>query len=308
MISLFNGDGLEYMSKLDHSSIDLILCDLPYGLMKEIGEDDGRYQNGMLGKFDWDSSIDLEKFFKESERLLRESGRLILFGIQPFTTLLVNHSSRNLAFSYSMIWEKDHFANAFQAKRAPLSFFEDLVVFTKRYDTLNNNELRNYFRWLREHIGWSKAKLILEFGQKVDHTFRIESTQFKLCTEETYKELVDRFGIDQNPNFKTYKELKKINSKYEQVFNLEKGVKFKKNIFTYPRDPEKLHPTQKPVALLKDIIKTFTNKNETVADFTMGSGSTGVAAKELNRNFIGAELDRDFYIIARKRIDDVISR
>jgi len=307
-LKLFNGDCLEFMETLDHSSVDLILCDLPYGLMKDIGKDDGRYTNGMLGKFDWDSSIDLDKFFLMSERLLRESGRLILFGVQPFTTNLINHSSYNLNFSYTMIWEKDHFANAFQAKRAPLNYFEDIIVFTKRYDTMNNNPLRQYFSWLQEHIGWSKAKLILEFGQRIDHTFRTESTQFKLCTEEAYNDLIERFNLENNEKFIPYKELKKINNKHLQTFNLKKGEKIKSNILKYPRDEEKIHPTQKPVDLLKDIIYSFTNKGDLVADFTMGSGSTGVAALELKRNFIGSELDPEFYEKAKERIDNIISR
>jgi site-specific DNA-methyltransferase (adenine-specific) len=66
----------------------------------------------------------------------------------------------------------------------------------------------------------------------------------------------------------------------------------------------KLHPTQKPVALMEYLIKTYTNEEETVLDFTMGSGTTGVAAKKLNRNFIGIELDPEYFAIAEKRIKE----
>ena len=65
------------------------------------------------------------------------------------------------------------------------------------------------------------------------------------------------------------------------------------------------HPTQNPIGLLEYLIKTYTNENDTVLDFTMGSGSTGVACKNLNRNFIGIELDTDYFNIAKKRIDEV---
>jgi len=305
-MKLYKGDCLDFMKELEDGSIDLILCDLPFGLMKNIGEDDGRFQNGMLGKFDWDDSVDLEKFFFLSEKLLRESGRLILFGIQPFTTTLVNHATLSLPFAYSMIWEKDHFGAAFQAKRAPLNFYEDILVFTKRYDSTFSNPLRQYFEWLLKHIGKSKARLIMEFGQKADHTFRTRSTQFKLCTEETYNEIVEKYQIQDNEKFMPYDLLKKINDQYAQTFNLSDEDTFKSNILKYPRDSEKHHPTQKPVDLLVNLIETFTNEDDVVADFTMGSGSTGVAARKTNRIFLGSELDEDFYDIAYKRIQGEI--
>ena len=305
---LYEGDCLDVIkTRYDLTGrVDLILCDLPFGQMKDIGENDGKYKNGMLGKFDWDTAIDLEVFFPQCQRLLRESGRLILFGTQPFTTTLINQSTYNLEYSFSLIWEKTHFANAFQAKRAPLNFFEDIVVFTKRYDTDNMNPLRGYFLWLKQHIGLSKAQLILKLGQRIDHTFRTDSTQFKLCTEEAYQDLTDMFKIKDNPRYKTYRELQKINDQYKQTFNLKPHESFKSNILKYERDSEKLHPTQKPVPLLNDLIYTFSNENDLVCDFTMGSGSTGVAALNLNRRFLGCELDPEFYQIAKDRLDKFI--
>ena len=71
----------------------------------------------------------------------------------------------------------------------------------------------------------------------------------------------------------------------------------------YKKDYSGHHPTQKPVALLEDLIKTYTNEGETVLDFTMGSGSTGVAAKNLNRKFIGIEMDDKYFEIAKNRIE-----
>ena len=139
-------------------------------------------------------------------------------------------------------------------------------------------------------------------GQRADHFFRIDSTQFSLCTEKTYNELISVFGINEMQGFKEFKELEKINSVFNSVFNLEQGAKFKSNVFQYKKDYNGLHPTQKPVALLEDLIKTYSNEQDTVLDFTMGSGSTGVAAKNLNRSFIGIELDKNYFEIAKERI------
>ena len=111
------------------------------------------------------------------------------------------------------------------------------------------------------------------------------------------------FKIKDNPRYKTYRELKKINDQYKQTFNLKPHENFKSTILKYERDSEKLNPTQKPVPLLNDLIYTFSNENDLVCDFTMGSGSTGVAALNLNRKFLGCELDPEFYQIAKDRLD-----
>jgi site-specific DNA-methyltransferase (adenine-specific) len=96
---------------------------------------------------------------------------------------------------------------------------------------------------------------------------------------------------------KSLKPIKQINT----------GFRYPKTVLTFSRDfsaQTRLHPTQKPVELLEYLIKTYTNKNETVLDFTMGSGTTGVACKNLNRNFIGIELDETYFNIAKERIGD----
>ena len=89
---------------------------------------------------------------------------------------------------------------------------------------------------------------------------------------------------------------------FASTFNLWEGNKYKHNVFEYKRDRDNYHPTQKPVLLLEDLIKTFSNENDFVVDFTMGSGSTGVAAKNLNRAFIGIEKDENYFNIAKERI------
>lgn len=99
-------------------------------------------------------------------------------------------------------------------------------------------------------------------------------------------------------------EVEKYKKKYASVFNLWQGNKIKSNVLQYPKDSGGFHPTQKPVALLEDLIQTFSNAGDTVLDFAMGSGSTGVACVKTKRNFIGIELDSKYFEIAKKRIED----
>jgi site-specific DNA-methyltransferase (adenine-specific) len=146
--------------------------------------------------------------------------------------------------------------------------------------------------------------------------FRTGSTQFTLCTEDTYKRIAQIYGIDKMEEFKDYQTLSAIDKDYREalitrmnkenpsVFNLWQGVKSKSNVLEYAKDSGSFHPTQKPVLLLEDLIKTFSNVGNTVLDFTMGSGSTGVACMNTGRKFIGIELDKQYFEIACKRIDD----
>ena len=130
------------------------------------------------------------------------------------------------------------------------------------------------------------------------------SSQFGLCTEQTYNEIVSVFGIDKMDGFLPYAELARLNEKYTATFNLWQGGKSKSNVLEYKKDNGGYHPTQKPIALLEDLMQTYSNEGNTVLDFTMGSGSTGVACVNTNRRFIGIELDDGYFNIAKKRIEE----
>ena len=110
--------------------------------------------------------------------------------------------------------------------------------------------------------------------------------QFSLCTEETYNQLIDIFGIDKMEGFLIFEEVKKMNIRCENIFNLKEGHNKKSNVLKYKKDYEGFHPTQKPIALLKDLIKTYSNKGDKILDFAAGSFSTLVACKQLNREGI----------------------
>lgn len=306
-IELLKGDCLIESDKIENGSVDLILTDLPYGTIKNLWDNTS-----------WDDVIDTDKIFEIANRILRKNGKMILFAQQPFTTELITKAIPNIPFCYNMIWEKDSFGNCLAAKKAAVNYYEDVLVFSKQnpiYDEEFTHPLRPYFKKVFEFIGKTKKAIVQKVGQKADHTFRFNSSQFSLCTEETYNEIIRVFSIDKMQGFKPFLELQEIDLPYKSnlntelnlinpsTFNLWEGGKSKSNILKYKKDYQGHHPTQKPVLLLEDIIKTFSNENDLVIDLTMGSGSCGVACKNTNRRFTGIEMDSDFFNIAKTRIN-----
>lgn len=321
---LYKGDCLIESDKIESGSVDLILTDLPYGTMKNIRNPERPKSWGNDNYFKWDSVIDTDKIMQLANRILRKNGKMVLFAQDPFSTELKTKATPNIPYNYSMIWEKNDFANALLSKKAPVNYYEDVLVFSKTHDFEGLHPLRPYFKNVMDFIGLNlkqinnklghrraehtfyvtpKQAIIKEVGQKADHVTRIGSSQFSLCTEKTYNELIEVFGIDKMDNFKTYEQLKVENQKYEATFNLWQGGKFKSNVLEYKKDYDGYHPTQKPVLLLEDLIKTFSNEGDLVVDLTMGSGSTGVACKNTNRDFIGIEMSEQYFNIAEKRIN-----
>ena len=302
------GDCLEVMKSIPDSSVDLVLCDPPYGTIKGIG-DNAYINHGMKGKASWDFAIEPTLIFEECNRILRTNGALILFSQEPYTSRLITGAHGNLPFSYRLIWLKDHFANSLIAKKAPVSYFEDLVVFFKKYDTLAQHPLRDYARKIMEYIGRSLKQINVDLGhRRAEHFFYVESTQFGLCTENTYNQIIDHYGLSSCDWLKPYADLLEIDRRFARRFNLKDGAKYKSNVLQYKKDYTGLHPTQKPVALLADIIATYSNPGETVLDFTMGSGSTGVACMNTGRRFIGIEMDAGYFQIAQERIMEAAAK
>jgi DNA modification methylase len=301
---LYKGDCLIESEKIETQTADLILTDLPYGTMNG-AELDGWENN----KIDWDFAIEPKEVFKIAKRILRKNGKMVLFSQEPYTSKMITLANPNVPFSYRMIWKKDHFANALIAKKAPVSYFEDIIVFSKIYENGTDNEVRDYLieeRNKTKKAGYTDKQLrtmcgvSLKGGGLLCHYWGRE--QWMMPTEKHYNTLKQTGFFDRD-----YKELEAINNRIkkesESTFNLPNGCKFKSNVLEYKKDYEGLHPTQKPILLLEDLIKTFSNENDLVVDLTMGSGSTGVACKNTNRNFIGIEKDDKYFEIAEKRIN-----
>jgi len=299
--TLLFGDCLIESDKIESGTVDLILTDLPYGTVKGI-----EYPNKNRVDYDttakWDTTIDTNKIYEIANRILRKNGKMILFAQQPFTTELINKQIPNLPLNYVCIWLKDNFANPLFVNKACVGYYEDILIFSKNHDFEGLHPLRPYFKNIMQFIGLNKKAIVEKIGQSADHCFRVDSSQFGLCTEKTYNELIEVFEIDKMQGFKPFAELKEIDEQFKSTFNLWNGNKYKSNVFEYKKEYNGEHPTQKPVLLLEDLIKTFSNENDLVVDLTMGSGSTGVACKKTGRHFIGIEKDEKYFKIAVSRV------
>src|SRR5690625_3838940 len=212
-IKLLQGDCLIESKEIKTGSVDLILTDPPYGTM-----------NGFNG-IDWDFAIDPKEVYATANRILRKNGKLVLFSQEPYTSRLITEAHPNIPFSYRMIWEKNDFANALLVNKAPVSYYEDILVFSKTHDTDGIHPLREYFAKVLEYIGETRSKIIETIGQRADHTFRTNSTQYALCTEATYDALIAEYGIDRMDDFISYEELAEIDRKtkdehFPSIFNL----------------------------------------------------------------------------------------
>lgn len=241
MIDLRCGDCLEVMKDISDKSIDMILCDLPYGVT----------QNKK------DIALPLDKVWEQYERIIKDNGAICLFAQGTFYVDLVN--SKRKLFRYDLVWDKVLTSGFLNAKRMPLRQHEQIAIFYKKLPTYNPQ--------------FSKGKPLHSKGI---------SYKNKEIKNENYGEF-----------------------KYTDDKRAGSTDKYPTSIlsFTKPHPSIAKHRTEKPVDLLEYLIKTYTNEGETVLDNCMGSGSTGVACVNTNRNFIGIELDEQYYKIACERIN-----
>lgn len=322
---LFLGDCLIESDKIETGSVDLILTDLPYGTMEGQSKT-GIYHNGQE-KHEWDSIIDTDKIMEVANRILRKNGKMILFAQEPFTRELINKAIPNLPFNYRAIWLKDTLGSFMRSKSALLYRTEDILIFSKmnpKHDLELKHPIRKWLKDTQEKVGifWNDnllheaylksgiAKNIQSAKVICQHKLDWNYVQIQKITQKHYKVLNEFFNFDKTEDeigkiFDEYQQqhLKEQTELYRSTFNLWQGGKYKDNVFEYKRDRDNFHPTQKPVLLLEDLIKTFSNEGNLVVDLTMGSGSTGVACKNTNRSFIGIEKDEQYFKIAEQRIN-----
>ena len=304
--NIYNMDCLEGMKQIPDGTVDAVICDLPYGTMKGMGVGT-QYE----GKTEWDDIIPTDKLFEQYERVLRRGGVAVLFSQDPYTLHLRTFKARNISYLYPMIWKKDQHGNVLIVDKAPLNYFEDISVFAKAnplHDYDLAHPLREYFAKVLDFIKVPKIQLMREFGTRIDHTFRVNSSQFALCTAETYEDLNSRYHLDKMDGYQTYKELKAVDDafvikkEHERTFNLPEGEKYLSNVLEFSKDTDGFHPTQKPVALIRRLVLTYTNEGDTVLDNCMGSGTTAIACIKERRHFIGFELSKEYFDKAVRRI------
>ena len=311
MIDLIKGDCLIESDKIESGSVDLILTDLPYGNMQG---GDVKGDSKLKEIRGWDLAIEPKKVFEIANRILRKNGKMILFSQEPYTTKLITEAIPNIPFNYKATWEKDNFAVALGANKNMVSFTEDVLVFSKIEDK-TTNPIKDYTNKIRAFINKKNYDIYEDFknaGFKkyaVLDTFNSDKARrYVFHTLETYNNLIELYGIDKMQGFMNYEDAFKMYKDFENktlsTFNLWEGNKYKSNILKYKKDYDGHHPTQKPVLLLEDLIKTFSNENDLIVDFTMGSGSTMVACQNTNRNGIGIEQDDKYFNIAEQRIKE----
>lgn len=255
MLNLKKGDCLELMRDIPDHSVDLILCDLPYGTTS----------------CRWDTIIPFDKLWEQYNRILKPKGIVCLTSTEPFTSKLI--MSNVDFFKEKLIWIKHRASNFANAKYRHMKYTEDVVVFGRAGTTYNRQMVpRTSPRVQQMH----DSKWVMKPMEKSEVSFKTERKPMDSKRwDADYKNPMDYIEIPCVVN----------NSKEKTI-----------------------HPTQKPVKLLKYLIETYSNEGETVLDNCMGSGSTGVAAVELGRDFIGYELDQRFFEIAEDRVKAVTSQ
>lgn len=216
----------------------------------------------------WDSIIPLEPMWEQLKRIIKPNGAIVLFGKEPFSSLL--RVSNIDMFKYDWILSKDTKSNFPQASFQPLNNIEDIIVFSKGY-------ARNFPE------NSDKKKMIMTYNPQMSL-----GREYKIPNPSKTTEI---FGINHKNGIYKHKEK-----------DTTKRFPFSTLKFNSLKGKQKQHPTQKPVALMEYLIKTYTNEGETVLDFTMGSGTTGIACVNTGRGFIGIELDEGYFKIAQERI------
>lgn len=231
---LRQGDCLELMATIPSGSVDMVMCDLPYGTTA----------------CKWDSVIPFAPLWAAYKRVCKPNAAIVLTAADPFTSVLV--SSNLDAWKQTLVWKKNCASNFLNAKRQHLQIHENVVLFC--YGT------PNYFPQMLPGKPYTNK----------------------------------RSGRDDSGD--CYGSVKK------RTDTVNEGERYPQTVVEIPRETG-LHPTQKPVALMEYLIRTYTNAGETVLDNTMGSGTTGVACANTGRRFIGIERDPAYFRIASDRIE-----
>jgi site-specific DNA-methyltransferase (adenine-specific) len=247
---IYCGDCLEVMTQIEDKSVDMILCDLPYGTTA----------------CKWDTIIPFDKLWEQYKRIIKPNRVIVLTCSQPFTSFLL--CSNADWFRHEWIWDKKSCTNAFGVKYSPMKRHENILVFsTGKISTFNRQKTPKDKKDVR--INSAKRRL----HKNADITSEVYGSRTKCFHAKDY----DPF-----------------NSNPVSIIYFERGNK------------KKEHPTQKPIALFEYLIKTYTNEGETVLDNCIGSGTTAMACKNTNRNFIGIEKEQEYVDVANKRLNETI--
>lgn len=251
---IYNEDCLEGMKRIPDGSVDAIICDLPYGTTK----------------CKWDVVIPFEPLWEQYNRVIKKQGAIVLFGVEPFTSLLIN--SNLSMFREKLTWKKHKPSNIGNAKYMHLKYSEDIIVFSDGRCVYN-------------------PQMQPRLSDRVRQAQKGNSKQWRSNRKDS-----------QEVSFSTQYEGRDWHT-------FDADLKYPGNVITIPavvsNSHEKVsHPTQKPVALLEYLVKTYTNEGEIILDNCMGSGTTAIACINTNRKYIGFEKDKGYYDIGERRINE----
>lgn len=235
---LLQGDCINLLREVQDNSVDMILCDLPYGV---------------TARNKWDEVIPFDKLWEQYLRIAKDNAAIVLFGQGMFTANLMTSNPK--MWKYNLIWKKTQPTGFLNANKMPLRSHEDICVFYKKPPIYNPQKSTGHVRKISTSQHHKRSRLTSNYGAYEFHSY--DSTE--------------RFPI---------------------------------SVLEFAKDTQKtsIHPTQKPIDLLKYLILTYSNENDLVLDNCMGSGSTGVACIQTGRRFLGMELDKNYYKLAMERI------
>ena len=321
-----NADCFDELKNIQDKTVDMVCVDLPYGQTE----------------CHWDTAIDLSKMWIELKRICKDNTVYVFFCTTKFGYSLISSNKKWFRYdlvwekSNSVGFLS---ANKIPLRRHEMIY---IFRFEGNENDINNErniELRKYAEKVKNYINKPQKEIDILLGnQGIHHFYSFKSSQFGIPTNKNYDKLIEHYKINEMEDYMTYDEMKgkweKPKEKPMSIYNPQKtkgkpykvkGHKLKNNncygkteILTggnltgdrYPisiikfNNPKKsLHRTQKPTDLLEWLIKTYSNENDIVLDFTMGSGSTIEACVNTNRRYIGIEKDKDIYLVAKDRLD-----
>jgi len=318
-VDLYLGDCLEVMKSMPDKSVDAVITDPPYN----------------IGKADWDKIDDYinwcGSWILECQRVLKDNGSFYFFHndmeqIADFMLWIRNNTE--FVFKQMIVWNKRFdgasnkgFLDGFVVPEGLRNYqqmaeyclfytFQDetgLTTVFKERDCFS--EMRAYSQKLRDYIDYSRQKMIDRLGNgRSQHYLEPYGPQWQLCTPETYQDLIDNFGINKVNGFRTYEDLRReyedLRREYEDLRYTFNNQKTHHSVWNYEIAERNGHVTPKPVDLIENIIRHSSNEGNLILDPFMGSGTTGVACVQTGRNFIGIEIDPDYFKIAERRIKE----
>lgn len=234
---IYNEECLEGMNKIDDHSIDLIVCDLPYGTTS----------------CSWDEIIPFDKLWQQYKRVIKENGVIALFGAEPFSTMIRMSNLKD--YKYDWYWHKNNVTGFTFAKYQPMRAIETVSIF--------NNGKPVYY-----------------------------PQDLQIMTKNNIRSRKD------NGRDAIYKQ-DSLEGDYFQKY-----TNYPNNVLKFERDTNTFHPTQKPVRLLEYLIKTYSLPGDLILDNCMGSGTTAIACLNTDRNFIGFEMNEEYYQKSLQRIEE----